>query len=380
MNDRLSKLSDSRQDAIIKAKSRFDEFCNDNFNLNIDAFIKHIKTLSDDQRDNEIFEVLQPWIDWLSDECDLSLGSIRGEVSGLNKYLRYHRIKIAKEEMNEELEWPQKVQEERYALSHEQMLTIIPEMPWKYQAFCIGMASAGTRPQELMGTQKRHYTVMGNKIKLEIPWYLTKKRISRTIFFSSEINKYLIPMLRNLEDDDFVWTKKKRIPQTITDRYTNIKKKDKIWVRSVIRFIRGTLRSLMDVFNRVLTKVGLDMRYESTGYHKINLYCFRGSFFTKALRVHNEDTAHAMIGHGAYLQQYQRRTDDEKLELFEELEKEVLIFDLAKKNQQIKKLKEANTKLSDQAEELKEQAKRIKNLERVWMDSNYPNVNRKSQV
>lgn len=80
------------------------------------------------------------------------------------------------------------------------------------------------------------------------------------------------------------------------------------------------------------------------------------------------------------MQQYQRRTDDEKLELFEELEKEVLIFDLAKKDQQIKKLKEANTKLSDQAEEIKEQNKRIKNLERVWADSNYPNINRKSQV
>ena len=142
----------------------------------------------------------------------------------------------------------------------------------------------------------------------------------------------------------------------------------------------GILGISLDVFNRVLTKVGLDMRYESTGYHKINLYCFRGSFFTKALKVHNDDTAHAMIGHGAYLQQYQRRTDDEKLELFEELEKEVLIFDLTKKDQQIKKLKEANTMLVDQAEEIKEQDKRIRNLERVWSDSNYPNINRKSQV
>ncbi len=282
--------------------------------------------------------------------------------------------------MTEELEWPQKVQEERYALSHEQMLTIIPEMPWKYQAFCIGMASAGTRPQELMGTQKKHYAIIGNKIKLEIPGYLTKKRISRTVFFSSEINKYLISMLKKLEDDDFVWTKKKRIPQSITDRYTSIKKKDKSWVRSVIRFIHDTLRSLMDVFNRVLTKVGLDMRYESTGYHKINLYCFRGSFFTKALRIHNEDTAHAMIGHGAYLQQYQRRTDEEKLELFEELENELLIFDLTKKDQQIKKLKEANTKLSDQAEEIKEQNKRIRNLENAWLELNYPNMNRKSRA
>jgi len=60
VQDRLSKLSDSRQDAITKAKSRFDEFCCDNFDLNTDEFIKHIKTLSDDQRDNEIFEILQP--------------------------------------------------------------------------------------------------------------------------------------------------------------------------------------------------------------------------------------------------------------------------------------------------------------------------------
>ncbi len=76
----IIKVSDSRQDAITKAKKRFDEFCTENFNLDTNGFVNHIKSLDDDQKDNEIFEVLQSWIDWLSDEYDLSLGSIKGEV------------------------------------------------------------------------------------------------------------------------------------------------------------------------------------------------------------------------------------------------------------------------------------------------------------
>ena len=80
---------------------------------------------------------------------------------------------------------------------------------------------------------------------------------------------------------------------------------------------------------------------------KINLYCFRAYFFTHALDAlsDSKDMAHALVGHGAYLQQYQRRTLNEKIELWDEVESSIAIFDLTKKNLEIKKLKEANIKL-----------------------------------
>ncbi len=70
-----------------------------------------------------------------------------------------------------------------------------------------------------------------------------------------------------------------------------------------------------------------------------------------------DETAHAFIGHGAYLQQYQRRTLEEKIELWNELEPEVLVFDQSKNIEKIRKLKDANIKFEDQQKQIDEMKK-----------------------
>ena len=65
--------------------------------------------------------------------------------------------------------------------------------------------------------------------------------------------------------------------------------------------------------------------------------------------------AHAMICHGAYFDQYQRRDDDEKEELYEEVEPAVLIFDQTKNKEKIRKLKEANEKVDQIQQQLEDE-------------------------
>ena len=48
-------------------------------------------------------------------------------------------------------------------------------------------------------------------------------------------------------------------------------------------------------------------------------------FFTRARRVHDTDIAHALVGHTAYLDMYDRKDDAEKLELYLKVEPELLI-------------------------------------------------------
>lgn len=359
-------MSDSVISTCTLAKKRFDDFLYSEHKIDTDTFIAHIKSLDEDQRDGEMFSVLQSWVDWLVDSFDLSAGSVRQSFSGLNKYFRYHRIKITKEDIKEEIEYPESILEEKYAVSAEELQLIIPSLNWKNQGFCICLAGGGMRPQELMGTQKKHYSVINGKVKLEIPWYLTKKRISRTVFLTKEANKYVVPMLSKLIDDDFVWTKRKQIPQSIISKYSHLKS-DKAWQKAVKKFALDMLVTVRTSFNRSLCRLNLDMKYEETNYSKINLYCFRGRFFTKALKVHGEDTAHAMIGHGAYLQQYQRRTDQEKKALFDELEPEILIDDSAIKEAQIAKLQKENAEKNRMQEKIvtlqAEQARDRKMLE-----------------
>ena len=255
--------------------------------------------------------------------------------------MKYYKIKI---DFNDVIEFPQNVHEERYSISIEEIRQILDVSKFKQKGYYLCLISSGSRPVEILGLRKKDFFWTGTKFRAHIPAYLTKKKISRTIFFSLECNSYLNTLLKKHEDDQTIFTKNP--------------------------ILKNARTSEDSILHKRLIKLGMDYKFETTGYFKINLYCFRGYFFTKAIRVFNEDIAHSMIGHGAYLQQYQRRNDLEKEELYDELESELLIYDQNKNTNKIRRLEEANTKLTIQYDQIQKQETRIKNLEKLWMNNN----------
>lgn len=353
--DRLDKMSDSIISACTLAKTRFDDFLYAEYNkLDTDKFIIHILSLPEDEREDDLFAILQGFIDWLSEKFDLSHGSVKQSFSRLNKYLWYKKIKVTAHDIKEELEWPELIQEEKYAPSEDEFISIVSALNWKNRGFCITQSGTGKRPVELMGTQKKHYTLINNQYKIEIPYYLTKKRISRTVFASIEATPYITQLLKDIEPEEFVWTKRKTIPQSFFNKYSHLKS-EKAKIKAIKTFATYMLATLRISLNLVLNKLGLDMKYLATGEHKITLYSFRARFITKALKVLDGDVVHAIVGHGAYLQTYQRRTDEEKLELFVEVAPYILLFDQTKNKEKIRKLQEANKKVGELEDKLTEE-------------------------
>lgn len=373
--ERLDKMSDSIIHGCVLSKSRFDEFLYSQYDgLDTDRFIDHVKSLNEDEIDDEMFPVLQGWIDWLSDNFDLNCASTKQAFSRLNKYLWYKRIKITAYDMRDEIEFPEYIQEEKYAPNETEFTNIVNAMIWRYQGFCLGLAGGGMRPVELMGTQKKHYTLIDGRYKLEIPYYLTKKRISRTVFLSKEVTSYITKLLNEREEDDFVWTKRKQVPKSFFQKYSHLKT-DKARIKAIKKFATDMLTSVRISLGRRLVNLGLDMKYESTGEYKITLYSFRARFITRTLKVLDGDVVHAIVGHGAYLQTYQRRTDEEKMELFVDVESEIMIFDQTKNIQKIRKLKEANDKLGNQQKQIDEMKKKQKKIERlIYIEKKFPDT------
>lgn len=78
--------------------------------------------------------------------------------------------------------------------------------------------------------------------------------------------------------------------------------------------------------------------------------------------------------------QYDRLTDEEKLEMYLELEPDLLIYDQAKNEEKIRRLKEANTKLADQAERIREQEGRIRSLERMYSEHSVPRLKERAYI
>jgi len=137
------------------------------------------------------------------------------------------------------------------------------------------------------------------RIKIEIPARYTKTQAAYTTFVSKEAATYLRPHLESLESDDLVFATN---PNQFHGKMTEI-----------------------EAFARARERAGLTAKYDSTNRHHITLHSFRSYFFTRARRAHDTDIAHALVGHTAYLDMYDRKDDLEKLGLYLKVEPELLI-------------------------------------------------------
>ncbi len=341
ITEKLSKKSPAYQEDVLRTLRRLDEYTTITHKKKRDEIIDYLRSITDiEKREDETIGWIQGFIDEISVKCKISFKVLQVYLSHVKKYLKYFKIRI---DFGDEIELPSALLEERYAIPIEDIRMIIENSPWKYKGYFLSLVSSGARPIEIMALRKKDFTWTGTKWRAIIPAKYTKKKISRTVFFSVEVTSYLNKLLKDIQDDDRIWTKN---PHLTDDKLT------------------GARQNAGVMFRKICNKLGFTKRYETTNFFKYNMYCFRSHFFTKALRalVEDKDTAHAMIGHGAYLQNYQRRTDQEKLELFEEVEPEIMIFDQTKNTEKIRRLMEANKKLE-------QKDKRLETVESILMDA-----------
>lgn len=338
-SDKLLTKSQSTKNNFEVAIKSLDAMVSKNFKVvNFDEVLQDILKIKEiEKREDEVTDIIQDWVNLVAETK--TFNTIKVQLSGINKYLKYYKIKII---FSEEIEFPQNIQEARYPLSLTEIQQILGIAEYKQKAYYLCLITSGSRPVEIICLKKKNIFWTGTRFGAIIPAIYTKKKMDREIFFSVECNPYLKTLLDKHEDEDTIFTKNPILANA--------------------RSIEG------DILKGYLTKLGMNKKFDVTGYNKINLYCFRGYFFTKAIRVFNEDIAHSMIGHGAYQQVYQRRTTSEKEELYVELEPEILIFDQTKNLEKIKRLGEANNKLQDQD-------KRIKNLELQILEKELQPIN-----
>ena len=324
LTEKLSKKSVSYQNDVFRTLRRLDEYTILTHNKRRDEIIDYLRSISEiEKREDETIGWIQGFIDKLSEFDKISFKVLQVYLSHIRKYLKYFKIRI---DFGDEIELPSALLEERYVIPIENIQEIIENCPWKYKGYFLSLISSGARPIEIMALRKKDFIWMNTRWKAIIPAKYTKKKISRTVFFSFEVTSYLNKLLGKSDDDDRIWTKN---PKLTDDKLTSA------------RLNAGAM------FRKICNKLGFTERYETTNFFKYNMYCFRSHFFTKALHALTEDkdTAHAMIGHGAYLQTYQRRTDKEKLELFMEVESEILINSTARKQFKLDKMEKEKSEL-----------------------------------
>jgi len=312
--ERISSKDKEVQDGIKAMMRNFENFSMEKYDkLDIIPDMKEMKT-------EDVFDVLQSWINW---NQTISPGTVKGYFSKLKSYLHYNGIKLHPQDVKEELEFKRVVEEELYPLTRDDIQTIVKTLRYKQKTQYICQSSSLMRIGEMVQLRKKHLISDKKNIIVKIPATITKFKKGRTTFFSKEASRLLRPILQKIDDNDLVFGS--------TDNPKHAKINSQLTLRKAIE------------------RTGLNMKYESTGRYMINTHSFRAYGITKISR-HDPNFAKKLAGQKGYLLQYDRMTDDEKLNLYLKFEVDLVIDDSAKKQAELDKVYKEKSELEKERE------------------------------
>lgn len=275
-----------------------------------------------EQGDKATYNTLQEWIQF-NEKCTPK--TVKMWFSCLSKFLKHMGVNLDK--ASEQLNFPKDIEEEKYPLKREEIDRILTVSGHKMKLRILTQLSSGMRRGEMLQLRKRDF-VLGERIMIKIPAQIAKFNKARTTFVSSEVQPMLLEHLAKLRDHELVFGNEDVKDRNIGDSYASN-------------------------LTRYLKKLGLDMRYESTGYHKINSHSFRAYFITKMSR-HDENLAKKLSGQKGYLLQYDRMTDEEKMADYIKYEHDLFITKQQPKSKEIQELAKKIEQLEKENREQKE--------------------------
>jgi len=299
--DGIQTLQISTRENYQSGMNRFEEFCDVKYDGRTpNQIIDELKRISFEERDQAYFDMLQDFVNWLESK-KLASATVKMCYQIATYYCSYNGIRAHPIDLQHNIKKPKKIKEKLHPLSKNEILRLFEFTPPPRKMLFLVLIGSGMRIQETVSLRKSDFDMTLKRIKIEIPGKFTKTRVAHTTFVSAESAHYLRPHLESLSENDLVFATN---PYPFHAKMTEI-----------------------DAFSRYRKRAGLNDKYLSVNRHKFTLHSFRSYFFTRARRIHDTDIAHAMIGHVTYLDMYDRKDDDEKLNLYLKVEPSLKILD-----------------------------------------------------
>ena len=251
---------------------------------------------------------------------NLTANTTKSYFSRIKNYLNFCDIEITSEQIKAKLNFPKNHKERFYAISIEDIQKILDNSDYKHKTMHLCQLSSGMRIGELVQLKKENLTYENQRFIVEIPSKIAKNKKGRITFFSFEASKYLKQLLKNLDDKDQIFgTNKNSFHSEINEE---------------------------QIFRRALNRAGLTKRYSISKRYQVNTHSLRVYFITKASR-HDVKLAHFLSGQECkiYLAQYNRLTDKEMFEIYQEIEPDLIIESSNRDKLTIEKLNKDKSEL-----------------------------------
>lgn len=297
----IQSLSKSTQDSYKSVVKHFDFFCYEHYKKrNIQDIINELNSLTYEEKKIGFIGLLQDFIFHL-EKIGLAPNSVYNHYSVITYFFGHEGIRFHSSDLRRNLRFPKILKKRLHPLTLKEIHRIFKFTPQKRQMLYLILVGSGMRIRETTCLRKKDFSFDMKRIMINVPAQFTKTKTAHTSFVSREASKLLKLHLKTLDYEDLVFS-------------TNIKNPHNGGMTEIEAF--GNYRDL----------AGLTQKYELVNRHYITLHSFRSYFITRARRVHDTEIAHAMVGHLPYLDMYDRKDDDEKLELYLKVEPKLKIF------------------------------------------------------
>ena len=265
--------------------------------------------IESDPGEERLYDALQEWINGAS----LHPSTVKTYFSSIRGYFYYRGIKLDDYDIRQNLRFPRVSEEKKHSLSRGELGLILEAADRRRRIMYLAQSSSGMRIGELLRLRRKDLDTRAERITVRIPAAFTKTRRGRTTFFSSEVSVPLLPRLEGMPGSDLVFGASEDP-------------------------VRATLTEVM-YLGRLVGRLGLGERYESSRNRKITSHSFRAYFITRASR-HDQNLAALLAGHEGYLLQYDRPTEKEMLKEYLKIEPDLLVGDRARHDEEVSKLRQ----------------------------------------
>jgi len=311
----VETLSEGTQLGIENTIKQFSKFCVEQ-GSSLEEAIDEMKVA---QSKKDVLKALQTWVNWLKNR-GLSNGTIPIYFSHLRTYLYYHGVQVTDQERKREIKYPKITEDEKHGLSIDEIKGVLETANQKRKALYLMLLSSGLRIGEAVQLKKKDLVLVGNNFMITVRGKTTKTQKGRICFMSREATKLVMWYWKKITDDSLIFATNENVTFAKSAEHMR--------------------------FNDYRIKAGFTEKYDYSNRFFVSLHAFRAYFITKVSR-HDPNLAKRLAGHKGYMEQYDRITTEEKLELYKKVESDLFIYEAKPESQEIQELKDKQSSLED---------------------------------
>jgi integrase len=234
-----------------------------------------------------LYDTMDEFVGWL-DAQGLKPKTIVDYNSAVKRFLVFCGFEIDEKKFRNNVSTPRvmKIVEEPLKMEQVRQLLSVGKPNARMRALILVLLSSGMRFTEALSLNVKDLDLKAEPARATLRAELTKGKRARLAYISDEAKEAVNKIIEGSPPERFVFG------------YSG-----DIWSRNKIATV---------TFRRVVARAGLGEKIDNHRIHKIHFHIFRKYFLTKGSDVIGEHAAHALCGHGFYMDTYYQKSEEER--------------------------------------------------------------------